>query len=372
MSLDQTVKEEHSKTPDSQAQKSGNAVVAQDRQLPATVPARLPARKPWQQTWVLVLAGVIIAGGAAGAYWWTHRVPSLPPGIAFANGRLEADEIDIQTKFAGRILRLLADEGDLVKGGQVLAIMDTRDLQATLEKEEALADQAQKAVAETNSNADQFRAQLKLAQQESDRTDELLKKGYATNELSDQRKQQLNSAKAALLGGEARITEAGHALDAARHDVELLKVNIADNTLAAPRDGRVQYKLANTGEVLGAGGKVFTMLDTGYVYMDVYLPTEQAGKAKIGSEARIVLDAYPTRPIPAHVSFLAMQNQFDPKTVETQSERDKFLFRVRVRIDPELLKAHADAVRSGLPGLSYIRVDPKTPWPESLQNNLVQ
>ncbi|MFZ1107610.1 MAG: HlyD family efflux transporter periplasmic adaptor subunit [Rhodomicrobium sp.] len=372
MSLDETVKEEQSKIPVVQAQQANTALTVHEQKLPTVNPAKVPARKPWQKSWVLALIGGIIAAGAGGAYWWSHRVPPLPPGIAFANGRLEADEIDIQTKFAGRVLRLLVDEGDLVKGGQVLAVMDTRDLQATLKKDEALVEQAQRAVAEANSNAEQLRTQLKLAQQESDRTQELLKKGFATNELSDQRFQQLNGAKAALLAGEARIAEAQHFLKAAGHDVELLKVDIADNTLVAPRDGRIQYRLTNTGEVLGAGGKVFTMLDVDYVYMDVYLPTEQAGKAKIGSDARIVLDAYPNRPIPAHVSFLATQNQFDPKTVETQSERDKFLFRVRVRIDPELLKAHADAVRSGLPGFSYIRLDPKTVWPANLQTDLVQ
>ena len=70
-----------------------------------------------------------------GGYWWSHRVPPLPPGIAAGNGRLEADEIDIQTKFAGRILKLFVDEGDLVQGGQVLAVMDTRDMEAQLNAE---------------------------------------------------------------------------------------------------------------------------------------------------------------------------------------------------------------------------------------------
>ncbi|MGO9172085.1 MAG: HlyD family secretion protein [Rhodomicrobium sp.] len=336
------------------------------------LPAAVPAKQPRGLGKVLLIAGFIVGGIVAGGYWWSHRVPPLPPGIAFGNGRLEADEIDIQTKFAGRILQLLVDEGDLVKGSQVLAIMDTRDLQASLKKSEAQVRQAQKAVEEANSNVDQLQTQLKLAQQEADRTAELLKRGFATYELNDQRVQQLNAAKAALLAGEARSTQAEHALEAARHDVELLKVNIADNTLVAPREGRIQYRLANTGEVLPAGGKVFTMLDVNYVYMDIYLPTAQVGKAKIGSDARIVLDAYPNRPIPAHVSMIATQNQFDPKFVEVKEERDKLLFRVRVRIDPELLKEHVESVRSGLPGVAYVRFDPKTVWPERLEKNLVQ
>ncbi len=368
MGLDPKVKDERSIGSIERMPEAGTALTVKEERLPAVIPGRRP--RAWSS--VLLAMAFIIAGGAAGSYWWTHRVPPLPPGIAPGNGRLEADEIDIQTKFAGRVHQLLADEGDLVKGGQVLAIMDTRDLQASFNKAEAQVRQAQKAVDEANSNVDQLNAQLKLAQQEADRTQELVKRGFATYELFDQRTQQLNGAKAALLSGKARVTQAEHALEAARHDVELLKINIADNTLVAPREGRIQYRLTNTGEVLGAGGKVFTMLDINYVYMDVYLPTQQAGQVKIGTEARIVLDAYPSRPIPAHVSFLATQNQFDPKAVETKDERDKLMFRVRVRIDRELLKARAESVRSGLPGLAYIRLDPKTAWPERLQANLVQ
>ena len=88
----------------------------------------------------------------------------------------------------------------------------------------------------------------------------------------------MNGANAALKAAGDRVGEAQRALEAATHDVELYKVNIADNTLVAPRDGRIQYRIANIGEVLPAGGKVFTMLDIAYVYMDVYLPTAEAAR----------------------------------------------------------------------------------------------
>ena len=105
MSLDEKVKEEQSRIPVVQAQKPDTALTVREPQLPAGSPAAVPARKPWRRSWVLALIGGIVAASAGGAYWWSHRAPPLPPGIAFANGRLEADEIDIQTKFAGRVLR---------------------------------------------------------------------------------------------------------------------------------------------------------------------------------------------------------------------------------------------------------------------------
>ena len=310
---------------------------------------------------------VILAALFGAAYWWSHRTPPLPATIVMGNGRIEADPIDIATKFAGRILELRVDEGDTVKAGQILAIMDTRDLETSLKKSEAQAEQAKKLISEATANLNQQHTQVVLAQQQLDRASSLLKNGWVTKEVFDQRQQALNAAQAGELAAQARVTEAEHALDAAKHDADLFRVNIADNTLVAPRDGRIAYRIANKGEVLGAGGKVFTMLDFGYVYMDVYLPTLEAGRVKIGDDARIVLDAYPDHPIPAKVTFIADQAQFTPKMVETQTERDKLMFRVRVRIDAARSLAHAEYVRSGLPGVAYVLTDSKTLWPDRLQ-----
>jgi HlyD family secretion protein len=321
----------------------------------------------------LMLALAIIAGAwFAGFYWWRQTHPQLPPSIEWGNGRLEADEIDIDTKFAARIAEILADQGDMVKGGQAVARMDTRDLEASLKQAQAQANQAQKAIEEASNNVAQQTAQALLAQQEYDRAKYLVAREAETKEVLDQRQQQLDGANAALAAAKDRVTEAQHALEAATHQAELYAVNIADDTLVAPRDGRIQYRIANVGEVLPAGGKVFAMLDINYVYMDIYLPTGQAGRVKFGAEARIVADAYPAVAIPAKVVFIATQAQFTPKTVETQDERDKLMFRIRVRIDPERLKAWGDEVRSGLPGVAYIRTDPAVRWPDSLQGSAAQ
>jgi HlyD family secretion protein len=315
---------------------------------------------------------VLIGGAGGGYYWWQKLHPALPAGIASGNGRIEADEIDIDTKFAGRIAEILADEGDMVKAGQIVARMDTQDLAASLKKAQAQEEGAHRAVEEANDNVAQQTSQVLLARQEMDRANALLVKGYETKEVVDQRQQQLDSAKAALQAAQARVIEAQHALEASTHDVELYTVNIADNTLVAPKDGRIQYRIANIGEVLPAGGKVFTMLDIFYVYMDIYLPTAEAGKVKIGADARIVLDAYPNNAIPAKVSFIANEAQFTPKTVETQSERDTLMFRIRVKIDPERLHARAGSVRSGLPGVAHVLTDAAVKWPVELQGHATQ
>lgn len=242
--------------------------------LPAVI-AHAPQPQRRSRLGVAVLALVLLISGAVdvGWSWWRHNQMQLPPGIAYGNGRLEADAIDIDTKFAGRIAKLFVDEGDIVRAGQVVAMMDTRDLEASLKKSHALVSQAAKTLEEARANLAVQQTQVTLAHQELDRTSALVPKGFATVEILDQRRQQMNGAVAAENAATQRIGEAQHALDAATHDVELYRVNILDNTLVVPRNGPIEYRVANVGEVLPAGGKVFTMLDASDVYMDLYLPT---------------------------------------------------------------------------------------------------
>jgi HlyD family secretion protein len=339
--------------------------------LPAVIPEQPPPRSSrWRRA---VLAMTVIAAGTAGAtYWVTHREPALPPGIAWSNGRLEADEIDIDTKFAGRIATVLFDEGDIVHGGQVVARMDTRDLEASLKQAESQIDQAEHSIAAARAVLEQAGSQVTLTAQELQRARTLREKGFETQEVVDQRQSQFNVARAVYIAAQARIDEATAARDAATHNANVIRVNIADSALVAPKDGPIQYRLANVGEVLGAGGRVFTMLDMSYVYMDVFLPTGEAGRVELGADARIVLDAQPNAPVPAKVVFVASQNQFTPKMVETKAERDRLMFRVRVRIDPDLAQARAAQIRAGLPGLAYVLIDPRATWPASLQSRAGQ
>ena len=317
---------------------------------------------------IAIAAAILFAAAGGYGYWLTHRPAPIPAGIAWSNGRIEAQEIDISTKFPGRIAQVWVDEGDSVIAGQVVARMDLQDVEAQLKKSQAQVKQAERSLEEARAVVDQQKTVVEFAQQEFDRTNSLLQRGFTTHEIYDQRRQTLEAANAVMTAAVARVGEAERALDAATHDVELYTVNIADNTLVAPRDGRIQYRISNIGEVLSAGGKVFTMLDLSDVYMDIYLPTAEAGRARIGDEARIVLDAFPDAAIPAHVSFIATQAQFTPKAVETKSERDKLMFRVRVQADAPFLRGRGSEIRTGLPGVGYVRLADSIVWPDRLRS----
>src|SRR4051794_16369004 len=215
--------------------------------LPAIIPeAPPPRRPPWRRA---LLAVLVIAGvGAGAAYWFTHKGPSLPTNIAWSNGRLEADEIDIDTKFAGRIAAVLASEGDIVQAGQVVARMDTRDLEASLRQAEAQIEQAEHSIAAARAEMEQAGSQVRLTAQELQRARTLLPKGFETQQVVDQRQSQFDVARAVYNVTQARIDASTAARDAAVHSAEVIRVNIADSALVAPKDGPIQYRLANLGE----------------------------------------------------------------------------------------------------------------------------
>lgn len=183
---------------------------------------------------------------------------------------------------------------------------------------------------------------------------------------------QTAAAEAAIATARSQVLGAQSMVEAVRATIERLQADIDDSMLKAPRDGRVQYLVAHAGEVLGAGGRVLNLLDLGDVYMTFFLPTAQAGRIGIGSEVHLVLDAAPQYVIPARISFVADVAQFTPKTVETASERQKLMSRVKARIAPELLKKYIRNVKAGVPGMAYVRLDATREWPENLRVKLPQ
>lgn len=183
---------------------------------------------------------------------------------------------------------------------------------------------------------------------------------------------QVAAAAAAIASARSQVSGAQSSVAAAQANIERIQADIDDTVLKSPRDGRVQYIVARPGEVITAGGRVLNLLDLSDVYMTFFLSTAAAGRVAIGTEVRLVLDAAPQYVIPARASFVADAAQFTPKTVETASEREKLMFRVRAQIPPDLLKKHILQVKTGLPGVAYVRSDPDAAWPDRLGVTLPQ
>jgi HlyD family secretion protein len=270
-----------------------------------------------RKRWLIAILVVILAG--AGYYAWQKLGrDNLPPGIASGNGRIEAVEIDIATKTAGRIQDILVREGDFVTAGQVLAHIDTAQLEAQHRQAQAQLRRAIIGVGTAKSlvtqreaekkSADavvaQRTAELDKADRKYQRSTQLIRtNAVAQQVLEDDRaaaegamaavaaaEAQLAASEAAIGAAQAQVVDAEAAVDAAKATIESIEADINDATLRSPRDGRVQFRVAQPGEVLAAGGRVLNLVDLGDVYMTFFLPTAQAGRVAIGADVRLILD----------------------------------------------------------------------------------
>jgi HlyD family secretion protein len=316
-----------------------------------------------------LLAAVVLLGGGYLA-WRTFSASDVPPGFAKANGRIEAERVDVATKLAGRLEEVLVKEGDTVVAGQVLARMDTAELKAQLADAKATVRQAERQLDQAKALLAQRKSELTLAKQELARAEKLTAKGYTSQQVAEQRRSEKATAEAAVNSATAQIELAKANIESTKAKVDRIQTYIDDSVLTAPRSGRVQYRLALPGEVLAAGGKVLTLLDVTDVYMTVFLPTDEAGRVPIGAEARIIFDAVPEYVVPATVSFVATEAQFTPKYVETKTEREKLMFRVKVQLPREILEKYSKWVKTGVPGVAYIRLSPEAHWPAKLAVSL--
>jgi HlyD family secretion protein len=338
---------------------------------------------------------VVLAAGAALWAWRSLRPHGLPEGFASSNGRIEATEIDIDAKIAGRIREILVKEGDLIAAGQVLARMDTDVLQAQRREAEAqlkealvAVETAKLVVAQREAEklaaqavVEQRAAELDAAEKRFVRSEPLEKERAVTAQQVDDDRARVQAGRAAVSAAKAQVAASDAAIgtarsqivramssvEGARASIQRIQADIDDSELKSPKGGRVQYKVAEAGEVVAAGGRVLNLVDLTDVYMTFYLPTATAGRIPQGADVHLVLDAFPQYVLPAKATFVADVAQFTPKTVQTEEERLKLTFRIKAYIDPELLRKYITQVKTGLPGVAYVRLDPKAEWPSQLQ-----
>jgi HlyD family secretion protein len=331
---------------------------------------------------------------AAVAAWNLRRKPDPYEGFGSGNGRIEGVEVQVASKVSGRIQDILVDDGDYVEAGQLVARMDVQALDSSLLEAQARVEGARSAraaavasvaqreseVAAATAMVEQRRSERDLLSRRLDRSRRLVQGNSISAQQHDEdtaaaasadaalvvSRAQLSATKAAVDAARARVVETDSTIGAALASVDVIRTAIRDGELTAPRSGRVQFRIVQPGEVIGAGGKILSLLDVSDVYMTFFLPEGEAGRVAIGSEVRLVLDAAPDYVIPATVSYVASVAQFTPKTVETKSERQKLMFRVKARIATEILDVYRAQVKTGLPGVAYVQLDKEAPWPPNL------
>ncbi|KPJ93066.1 MAG: hypothetical protein AMJ53_08140 [Gammaproteobacteria bacterium SG8_11] len=318
--------------------------------------------KKWITIAVIVVAAIAIINFVLPLF----QPPGLPQGFASGNGRTEATEVDITTKFGGRLATVLVKEGENVAANQTLVQFETKELEAQLRRAQAEVRRAEQERSYARAVIAQRKSELSLAKKDLERAKGLYENDSISLEQLQRDETAVLTAQASLTAAQAQLSNAEAAIEAAIAGTEQLKVQIEEGALKAPINGRVLYRLNEPGEVLPAGGKVLTILDPTDVYMTVFLPTKHAARVSVGADARIILDGIPEQIIPAKVTFVAPRAQFTPKEVETRTEREKLMFRIKVTIDSEFLKTHNEIAKTGVPGVAYIRLDQTAEWPEHL------
>lgn len=291
-------------------------------------------------------------------------------GVAKSNGRIEAQTVSVATKYDGRVAEVLVREGDLVEAGAVVARMDDRDVQAQIvaAKASVLRARASRQIAEAA--VMQAESAMTVADTNWGRVKKLNEDGHAADSVLDDATNALNVAKASVATAHAQVSDADALIAVSEAQEQQLDIALDDLTIRAPLRGRVLYRLREPGEVIAAGAPIVSVLDLTDVYMNIYLPATTVGQLVQNDEARVILDPIRQFVIPARVTFISPDAQFTPKSVETQSEREDLVFRVKLSIPRELLAKFEEHIKVGVRGIGFVRTSAEVQWPADLQVKL--
>lgn len=312
---------------------------------------------------IIALSLFAVAGGAFA--WHEHQVAqSVPDGIIYGNGRLEFTRVDVAVKYPGRITQLLVQEGDNVTSGQILAQEDKAAVQAQYDQASAQQNRAASAAGRASAELVARQAALQLARDELRHAQKMRQQNLVSDMEVTQRRTQVETAQAAVNAASQAVLEALHAKEGAAAQVNQVQTVLDDMTIRAPVSGRIEYRVIETGSVLPPGGRVYSMLDPVDPYMTLFFPTASISNLKIGDEARIRFDGMNT-PVAATVSFIDSQAQFTPKYVETATEREQLVYRVKLRVTADEQKRLGTLLKAGMTGEGYIKQRPDAAWPKA-------
>ena len=323
----------------------------------------------------MAMAAVAVAL-AAGAAWYLLSGDGDGAEVLTASGTVEATEAHLGFQAAGRIREIRAEEGDPVGAGDTLAVLDRRELLARREAAEAEIEAARAALRELEAGSrpqelEQARSAVRAAEQQREdarrdfeRTRTLYEGGAASEEALDKTETRLEVATAELEQARERLSlaedgprqervEAQRArLRGARASLRSVDAILDNMVVTAPFAGIVTVRHREPGESVPPGSAVFTVMDPTDRWIRIYVREDRIGAVSLGQPATITSDTYRDRSHEGRVSFIASEAEFTPKNVQTQEERVKLVYRVKVRItgDPERV------LKPGMPADVEIRL----------------
>lgn len=299
---------------------------------------------------VVIIAAIAVAAVIAG------RRKTVEPGLIKVSGAIEATSVVLSFKVGGRLAERLADEGQTVTAGQVVGRLEDEELReehqnrAAEERasKAALADLVSGSRREEISQAEaavaRMRADAERLARDAARSEELYKREVIPLKDLDAARAARDSSAAALREAEQRlrlllIGPRPDAVKQARARAEgaaavkaLAGTRLSQSILASPLSGLVLSKHAEPGEMLSAGAPLLTVAKLDQVWLRGYIPESELGRVKLGQTARIKIDSWPERSFEGRVSFIASEAEFTPKNVQTEQERVKLVYRIKITL----------------------------------------
>ena len=243
-------------------------------------------------------------------------------GEISASGTIEITEVEASSKLAGRIEKLLVDEGDSVLKDQVLIELETKELQAQLKQAQAAYQVSLAQLAQSKSNSENLKTNL-------ERTRQLFKAGSATQQQLDDQETKYQMAK-------DQLSSATHLTEQNKASIELIQVNIDNSVIKSPINGLVLSKNTEIGEVVMPGSSLLTLGDLYHPWVKIYIKETDLGKVKLGQKAQVKIDTYPDKVFEGKVTYISSQAEFTPKNIQTKEERVKLVFGIKVSLDNPL------------------------------------
>ena len=277
----------------------------------------------------LILLSLFFSGGCR---------EKVPPGFA-GSGTLEATEVTVSALIGAQILTLTKEEGERAVSDELLATLDVEKL--ILKREEILATYEELDAQKETLEAEITQAADHLANVERQykRLKALYKKGSTTQQQFDDVSTQRRLAQSQVAAAKSQMGS----LDAKRHRLDaslaVLERQIADGKIFSPLNGVVLEKYVEPGEVVTLGGAVYKIADLDKFWLKIYLAGTDIGKATLGKEVRVQVDAY-EKPLKAKVTWVSSEAEFTPKSVQTKKTRAELVYAVKVTLEesPEQLK----------------------------------
>jgi HlyD family secretion protein len=308
----------------------------------------------------VVLAGAAVLILVAGSAAYLRFRGGEADGAVRVSGNIEVTDVDVSFRTAGCVLERLVSEGMTVSEGQVVARLDSADLEREARRKEAELKAAEAALRdlEAGSRPQEIaaaRATVARAQAEADRLAREFERSSAlysrevisareyeaANAGSDVAGARLREAREALLLVEEgprkeQVAQARAQVDQAREALKLAKVRLGYGTITAPLSGLVLSENVEAGDYVAPGTPVVTVGDLANVWLRAYIEETDLGRVKVGQPVEVTADTYPGKKYAGRVSFIASQAEFTPKNVQTRKERVRLVYRIKIDVpNPE-------------------------------------